>query len=95
MTNVRLVTSFNEDMLNTTSSHFFQSIKDNVEPSIKLSAYHHDCKLDAYSLAKSNSFTFKNLHDVKDHEDFMAKNVEHNGTENNSIPYNIKLDGLH
>ena len=94
MTNVRLVTSFNEDMLNTTSSHFFQSIKDNVEPSIKLSAYHHDCKLDAYSLAKSNSFTFKNLHDVKDHEDFMAKNVEHNGTENNSIPYNIKLDGL-
>ena len=42
MTNVRLVTSFNEDMLNTTSSHFFQSIKDNVEPSIKLSAYPHD-----------------------------------------------------
>jgi len=94
MTNVRFVTSFNEDMLKTTSSHLLQSIKDNVEPSIKLSVYHHDCKLDAYSIAKSNSFTFKNLHDVKDHEDFMTKNVEHNGTENDTIPYNIKLDGL-
>jgi hypothetical protein len=81
-------------MLKTTSSHFLQSLKDNVEPSIKLSAYHHDCKLDAYSLAESNSFTFKNLHDVKDHEDFIKDNQEHNGTENNSIPYNIKLDGL-
>tara|TARA_R100000315_G_C5232804_1_gene143846 strand:- start:189 stop:2498 length:2310 start_codon:yes stop_codon:yes gene_type:complete len=94
MSEVRFVTSFNEDMLKTTSSHFLQSLKDNVEPSVKLSAYHHDCKLDAYSLAESNAFTFKNLHDVKDHEDFIKNNQEHNGTENNSIPYNIKLDGL-
>jgi len=94
MSEIRFVTSFNEDMLKTTSSHFLQSLKDNVEPSIKLSAYHHDCKLDAYSLAESNSFTFKNLHDVKDHENFIKNNQEHNGTENNSIPYNIKLDGL-
>ena len=54
MSEVRFVTSFNEDMLKTTSSHFLQSLKDNVEPSVKLSAYHHDCKLDAYSLAKQN-----------------------------------------
>ena len=94
MTDVRFVTSFNEDMLKTTSSHLLQSIKDNVEPSIKLSAYHHDCNLDAYSLAESDSFTFKNLHDIKDHEEFLSHNGEHNGTEGGQIPYNIKLDAL-
>jgi hypothetical protein len=94
MTDVRFVTSFNEDILKTTGSHLLQSIKDNVEPSINLSAYYHDCKLDAYSLAESNSFSFKNLHDVKDYEKFLKDKADHNGTEGGQIPYNEKLDAL-
>ena len=65
MTDVRLITSFNEDILKTTASHLIQSIKDNVEPSVKLSAYHHDCKLDAYSIP--DTISYKNL------EDFIRK----------------------
>ena len=61
MTDVQFVTSFNEDILKTTASHLIQSIKDNVEPNIKLTCYHHNCKLDAYSLAESDSFNFKKL----------------------------------
>jgi predicted O-methyltransferase YrrM len=94
MTDVRLITSFNEDILKTTASHLIQSIKDNVEPSVKLSAYHHDCKLDAYSLAESDSFNFKNLHDIKEYEDFLKDKADHNGTEAGAIPYNAKLDAL-
>ena len=94
MTDVKFVTSFNEDILKNIACHFIQSIKDNVEPSIKLTCYHHDCKLDAYSLAKSDSFTFKSLHDIKEHEDFIKDKADHNGTENGQIPYNEKLDAL-
>jgi len=94
MTDVQFVTSFNEDILKTTASHLIQSIKDNVEPNIKLTCYHHDCKLDAYSLAESDSFNFKNLHDIKEYEDFLKDKADHNGTEAGAIPYNAKLDAL-
>jgi len=93
-TEVRFVTSFNEDILKTTGSHLLQSIKDEVEPSIKLSAYYHDCKLDAYSLAESDAFTFNSLHKIKDYEKFLKDKADHNGTEAGQIPYNDKLDAL-
>ena len=91
MTEVNIVTSFNENLLKNTAVHLLNSLKENLEDSINFTAYYHDCKIDAYSLP---DYTYKNLHAIKDHEDFMKRYEEHDGTENGKIPYNEKLDAL-
>ena len=50
MTKINFVTSFNETLLKTTGIHLLKSIKENLESSINLTCYNHDCKLDAYYL---------------------------------------------
>ena len=91
MTKINFVTSFNETLLKTTGIHLLKSIKENLESSINLTCYHHDCKLDAYSLPE---FTYKDLHKVKEHQDFLERYKDHDGTENGQIAYNDKLDAL-
>ena len=50
MTEVNIVTSFNENLLKNTAVHLLNSLKENLEDSINFTAYYHDCKIDAYSL---------------------------------------------
>jgi len=94
MTNVTFVTSFNETILKDSGHFMLDTLADNLEPSVNLICYHHDCSLDSYTLPKKSNIKYKNLHDVEEHEKFIAKYKAHNGTENNTIPYNIQLDGV-
>lgn len=72
MKKVNIVTSFNETILKNNGVHLLSSLKQNLDTKINVTAYHHDCKLDAYSLPK---YTYKNLHEVKEHEDFIKDMV--------------------
>ena len=94
MTNITFVTSFNENILKDSGHFMLDTLDKNLEPSINLVCYHHDCNLDSYSLPKKDNISFKNLHDVKEHEEFIDTYKKHNGTEDNTIPYNIQLDGI-
>ena len=91
MTEVNIVTCFDESILKDTAIHLLNSTKENLDTSINFTAYYHDCKIDAYSLP---DYTYKSLHDIKDHEDFLKRYGEHDGTEEGKIPYNEKLDAL-
>ena len=88
---INIVTSFNETILKDTAIHLLNSTKESLDTSINFTAYYHDCKIDAYSLP---DYTYKSLHDIKDHEDFLKRYAEHDGTEEGKIPYNEKLDAL-
>ena len=88
---INIVTCFSETILKDTAVHLLNSTKENLDTSINFTAYHHDCKIEAYSLP---DYTYKNLHDIKDHEDFLKRYAEHDGTEEGKIPYNEKLDAL-
>jgi predicted O-methyltransferase YrrM len=92
MTEVNIVTSFNENLLKNTSHYLLSSVKENLEPSIKFTAYYHDCKLDAYSIP--DTISYKNLEDVKDYKSFLERYAGHDGTEEGKIPYNAKLDAI-
>lgn len=82
---INIVTCFNETILKDTAVHLLNSTKENLDTSINFTAYYHDCKIDAYSLP---DYTYKSLHDIKDHEDFLKRYAEHDGTEEGKIPYN-------
>ena len=88
---INIVTSFSETILKDTAIHLLNSTKESLDTSINFTAYYHDCKIDAYSLP---DYTYKSLHDIKDHEDFLKRYAEHDGTEEGKIPYNEKLDAL-
>ena len=94
MTNITIVTSFNEKILKDSAHYMLDTLSKNLEPSVNLVCYHHDCNLDNYSVPSNSNITYKNLHDVTEHEEFLSKYSKHNGTENNTIPYNIQLDGV-
>ena len=91
MTKINFVTSFNETIYNTVGNHLIKSIKTNWEPSIKFTAYHHDFDPKNYSI---KDVDLKSLEDVEEYRNYFEVNKEHNGTENNTIPYNWHLDSL-
>jgi hypothetical protein len=91
MTKINFVTSFNETIYNTVGHHLINSIKNNWEPSMNLTAYYHDFDPKNYVI---NNIDLKSLEDVEDYKNFLAVNKDHNGTENNTIPYNWHLDSL-
>ena len=91
MTKINFVTSFNETIYNTVGNHLIKSIKTNWEPSIKFTAYHHDFDPKNYSI---KDVDLKSLEDVEEYKNYFEVNKEHNGTENNTIPYNWHLDSL-
>jgi hypothetical protein len=92
MTEVNIVTSFNENLLKNTTHYLLTSLQENLDPKIKFTGYHHDCKLDAYVVP--DTFTYKDLHEVKEHEDFAKRFSAHDGTEEGTLPYNEKIDAL-
>ena len=91
MTKINFVTSFNETIYNTVGNHLIKSIKTNWEPSIKFTSYYHDFDPKNYSIKDVN---LKSLEDVEEYKNYFEVNKEHNGTENNTIPYNWHLDSL-
>jgi hypothetical protein len=44
MTNITFVTSFNENILKDSGHFMLDTLDKNLEPSINLVCYHHDCK---------------------------------------------------
>ena len=94
MTKINFITSFNEDILKTVGHHFLKSVSEQWDSSLHLTCYTHDCSLESYSLPKTKSISYKNLHDIKDYETFKVTNKDHDGTEKGQIAYNWILDTL-
>mgnify|MGYP000147366319 CR=1 FL=1 len=61
MTKINFVTSFNETIYNTVGHHLINSIKNNWEPSMNLTAYYHDFDPKNYVI---NNIDLKSLEDV-------------------------------
>jgi len=88
---INFVTSFNEEIYTVVGHHLINSIKNNWEPSIKVTGYYHDFNVKNYIIKDIN---LKSLNKLEDYTTFLKVNKEHNGTENNSIDYNWHLDSL-
>jgi len=92
MTKLNVVTAFNENSLKDHAHQMFDRVDKFWHPDIKLSAYHFDCALEAYSLP--SSITYKNLEDLEEFNEFRSTMNVHNGTENGTIEYNWRIDTL-
>ena len=92
MTKLNVVTAFNENSLKDHAHQMFNRVDKFWHPDIKLSAYHFDCALEAYSLPKT--ITYKNLEDVEEFNEFRSSMDVHNGTENGTVEYNWRIDTL-
>ena len=88
---INFVTSFNEEIYTVVGHHLINSIKNNWEPSIKVTGYYHDFNVKNYIIKDIN---LKSLNKLEDYKTFLKVNKEHDGTENNTIPYNWHLDSL-
>ena len=78
MTKLNVVTAFNENSLKDHAHQMFDRVDKFWHPDIKLSAYHFECALDAYSLPET--ITYKNLEDVEEFNEFRTSMDVHNGT---------------
>ena len=94
MTKINFVTSFNEDIYKVAGHHLLKSIKDNWKPDLNITCYYHDLDLKNYSVLENNSVSFKNLERIEDYKIFKTVNVDHDGTEKGTIPYNWHLDAV-
>jgi hypothetical protein len=88
---INFVTSFNEEIYTVVGHHLINSIKNNWEPSIKVTGYYHDFNPKNYSI---KDIDLKSLEDLEEYKNYLEVNKEHNGTENNTIEYNWHLDSL-
>ena len=88
---INFVTSFNEEIYTVVGHHLINSIKNNWEPSIKVTGYYHDFNVKNYIIKDIN---LKSLNKLEDYTTFLKVNKEHDGTENNAIAYNWHLDSL-
>ena len=61
MSKYNFVTSFNETIYNTVGHHLINSIKNNWEPSMNLTAYYHDFDPKNYVI---NNIDLKTKHDI-------------------------------
>ena len=92
MAKLNVVTAFNENSLKDHAHQMFNRVDKFWHPDIKLSAYHFECALEAYSLPKT--ITYKNLEDVEEFNEFRSSMDVHNGTENGTVEYNWRIDTL-
>ena len=88
---INFVTSFNEEIYTVVGHHLINSIKNNWEPSIKVTGYYHDFNVKNYIIKDIN---LKSLNKLEDYTTYLKVNKEHDGTENKTIPYNWHLDSL-
>ena len=88
---INFVTSFNEEIYTVVGHHLINSIKNNWEPSIKVTGYYHDFNPKNYSI---KDISLKSLNNIEEYKNYLKVNKEHNGTENNTIEYNWHLDSL-
>ena len=87
MTNINIVTSFNETIYNSIGHHFLNSIREFVEPSINVNCYYHNLPIEKYSIIQDNNFQYYKVENIKEYNKFLEQNENHNGTEGGQIPY--------
>ena len=92
MTQLKVVTAFNENSLKDHAYQMFQRVEKYWHPDIHLSAYHFDCDPASYDIPKV--ITCKNLDDVEEFKEYQSNMDVHDGTENGTITYNWKIDTL-
>ena len=91
MTKINLFTSFNEDILKDSGHLMLNSLSENLDSSINITAYHHDCSLTSYSIPK---YTYVDMNNLESRKKFFEDFKKHDGTEDKKIAYNPSLDVL-
>ena len=91
MTEINLFTSFNEDILKDSGHLMLNSLSENLDSSINITAYHHDCSLTSYSIPK---YTYVDMNNLESRKKFFEDFKKHDGTEDKKIAYNPSLDVL-
>ena len=65
---INFVTSFNEEIYTVVGHHLINSIKNNWEPSIKVTGYYHDFNVKNYIIKDIN---LKSLNKLEDYTTFL------------------------
>jgi len=92
MTQINVVTAFNENSLKDHAHQMFQRVAKYWHPDIKLTAYYFDCDITAYDLP--DCIEYKNLEEVEGFNEFRTDMAVHDGTENGTLDYNWRIDTL-
>tara|TARA_R110000868_G_scaffold1985_3_gene15688 strand:- start:500 stop:2893 length:2394 start_codon:yes stop_codon:yes gene_type:complete len=90
--NYKVVTAFNESLLQHSTFHLLTEFKENWEPSIEFHCYYYDIDLSNYSLPKASNIFYHNLLEMEEFTQFRTQFPQHNGTEGGSIQYTDILD---
>jgi len=94
MSDIKVVTCFNETYLQNFSSHLINFIYKNWEKSIELHCYYYDLDLTNYSLPQAKNIHYHNLAEVEDYKNFLEQFSTHDGTEGGILPYNDTIDAI-
>ena len=92
--NYKIVTAFNESILQQNASKLLESFKNNWQPTIEFHCYYYDLDIKNYSLPKAKNIKYHNLETIEEYTDFIKSNKTHNGTEGGTIVYAETLDGI-
>ena len=91
MTKINLFTSFNEDILKDSGHLMLNSLSENLDTSINITAYPPDCSLTSYSIPK---YTYVDMNNLESRKKFFEDFKKLDGTEDKKIAYNPSLDVL-
>ena len=90
----KVVTAFDESILQQNASKLLESFKNNWQPNIEFHCYYYDLDIKNYSLPKAKNIKYHNLETIEEYTDFIKNNKTHNGTEGGTIVYAETLDGI-
>ena len=88
----KVVTCFNEDILNQTGNIVLNQFKDSWSRDIEFHLYHYDMDITKHSLPQGSNIFYHALDKLEDYVNFSSEYAEHNGTEGGQIPYQDILD---
>lgn len=88
----KIVTCFNEDVLNQTGNAVLNQFKNVWSSEIEFHCYHSKIDIDKYSLPQAPNIFYHNLEDLAEYGAFLEEYKEHDGTEGGQIPYQEILD---
>jgi len=83
----KIVTCFNEEILNQTGNTVLNQFKEIWEPSFEFHCYYYQIDISKYSLPQAPNIFYHNLETLEDYSKFLEEYKEHDGTEGGQIPY--------
>ena len=90
----KVVTAFNETLLQQGTINLLNEFKNNWETSIDIHCYYYDVDLKNYSLPKASNIYYHNPLEISEYKEFLENFSKHDGTEDGTIVYNDVLNPL-